>query len=129
MIKDDRILKPRLRHCPFCGDAGAPELLRIGAIAFVRCNHCKAEGPYLRLEDFLPYSFSVLTADAKNAAWDDAEKSAIDRAAIAWNLRPWEGAYYPDELEGVEALARKLKLESSALYGRSCSDEAVPCGD
>ncbi len=106
MIKDDRILKPRLRLCPFCGASGAPKILRRGSVVLVKCNHCRAEGPHIFIEDFLPYDYYDLADADKSVAWDDAEKSAIDRAAIAWNSRPWEGAYYPEELEGLEQYAK-----------------------
>ncbi len=125
-MKDDRILKPRLRNCPFCGAYGAPEIRVSGSAAFVRCLACKAEGPWFDVSDYLPGDFHELSGEEQDRSWEDAKISAQHKAIIAWNGRPWEGAYFPEELEDLD---RKMKLESGALYGASCSEEAAPCGD
>ena len=124
-MKDDRILKPRLRLCPFCGASGAPELRTSGAVAFVHCNTCRADGPVIDIPDYIADDFHSMTREEQDREWSDATIAAQHNAMKAWNGRPWEGSYSPDELA---ALDRKMKLKSGALYGASCSEEAGECG-
>lgn len=69
--------------------------------------------------------------DEHDTEWNAAKIAAQIKAINAWNARPWEGAYFPEELED---LYRKMKLESGALYGSNARNalealEADPCGD
>ena len=124
-MKDDRILKPRLRLCPFCGSTGAPELRTSGAAAFVHCNTCRADGPVFDITDCIGDYFHSMTEEEQDLEWSNATLAAQHNAMIAWNGRPWEGSYFPDELEDLD---RMMKQESDALYGASCSEESEPCG-
>lgn len=126
MIKDDRIFKPRLRLCPFCGASGMQELMSPGAVAFVRCNACLAKGPTFAIGGYLRDDFRSMTQAEQDEEWKNATIAAKHNAMIQWNRRPWEGSYFPEDLEDLE---RKMKQESGALYGKSCSEDAVPCGD
>ncbi len=137
-MKDDRILKPRLRLCPFCGASGAPELITSGAAAFVRCHVCGAEGPRFDVTEYLSEDFHNMKGEDLDREWTKAKIAVKHNAMKAWNGRPWEGAYFPEELENLERKAEQsnttnahnaLKLESGALYGASCSEAAEPCGD
>lgn len=116
MLKDDRILKPRLRLCPFCGESGHPELRVSGAAVFVRCNVCRAEGPWYDITEYLSDDFHALTPEEKDDEWSNATMAAQHDAMKSWNGRPWEGQYFPEELEDLE---RKMKQEGGALYGSS----------
>ena len=124
-MKDDRIQKPRLRLCPFCGAAGAPELRISGSAAFVRCAVCKGEGPWFDVSEYLRDDFHRMNLEEQDEEWDNAAIAAQHNAMKAWNGRPWEGSYFPEELEDLD---RKMKRESGALYGASCSEEAGECG-
>lgn len=124
-MKDDRILKPRLRLCPFCGQMGLAELRTSGAVAFVRCARCRCDGPESQIDAYLPDDFHQLSGVEQDIAWSDATIEAQHRAMIAWNGRPWEGSYFPEELEDLE---KHAKTHSAALYGKSCSEEVAECG-
>ena len=125
-MKDDRIQKPRLRLCPFCGAAGDPVLRKSGVVAFVHCNTCGADGPVFDILDYISRPTSTAwTGEDQDREWSDATRAAQHNAMKAWNGRPWEGSYFPEELEDLE---RKMKLESGALYGASCSEETGEWG-
>lgn len=131
-MKDDRILKPRLRLCPFCGEVGYPELMTSAGAAFVvRCNICRAEGPWFDICEYLPEDLHDMTFEEQDREWINAKIAAQHNAMKAWNDRPWEGSYFPEELEDLD---RKMKQESGALYGSNARNaldtlEADPCGD
>lgn len=109
-MKDDRIQKPRLRLCPFCGALGRAELRTSGAVAFVRCARCGGEGPVSQIDVYLPDDFHHLSADEQDTAWSDATIEAQHRAMIAWNGRPWEGTSFPEELDNLERIAAQRRL-------------------
>lgn len=94
-------------------------------MAFVRCTVCKAEGPLFDIAEYLTDDFHEMTGAEQDQEWSDATMAAQHNAMKAWNGRPWEGSYFPDELEVLE---RKMKVESGALYGASCLEESEPCG-
>lgn len=102
-MKDDRILNPRLRLCPFCGAAGMPELITSGGVAFVSCKVCKADGPVFAIGDYLRDDFHDMSASDQDMEWGDATVAAMHNAMKAWNYRPWEGSYWPADLEKIDA--------------------------
>ncbi len=117
----DRILKqPRLRLCPFCGASGAPELITSGTAAFVRCNVCGAEGPRFDVAEYLSEDFYNMKGEDLDREWTKAKIAAKHNAMKAWNGRPWEGSYFPEELEDLD---RKMKQESGALYGATARED------
>ena len=69
--------------------------------------------------------FHSMTKEEQDWEWSDATRAAQHKAMKAWNGRPWEGSNFPDELEDLD---RKMKQESGALYGASCSEESGECG-
>lgn len=93
----------KLRLCPFCGAGGVPVLKRSGAACFVHCNVCGSEGPTEKIFDYMPIKPSDLSEAADiNELWEEAEKHALEIAAHKWNVRPWEGNFWPEDLERME---------------------------
>lgn len=99
-----------------------------GAAAFVRCNVCRAEGPWFDITEYLSEDFHEMKGEEHDREWINAKIAAQHNAMKAWNGRPWEGSYFPEELEDLERKAEQsnttnasnaLKLEGGALYGRS----------
>lgn len=92
----------QLRLCPFCGDGGAPAIMRSGAVCFVRCIVCRAEGPVERIDDNIRNDFHELSPEEQDAEWTRAQTQAAELAAIRWNNRAWEGNFWPEDLERMD---------------------------
>lgn len=99
----------RLRLCPFCGAAGRPEVRRSGAIAFVRCQVCLADGPSIYVEDFISDCFHDLTPEEQDTEWNNAISAAMLEAVKGWNGRHWESNCFPEDLE---RMAEKMEQEA-----------------
>lgn len=93
----------KLRLCPFCGAGGDPVIKRSGAACFVHCNVCGSDGPTEKIFDYMPIQISDISeAENITEAWEDAERCALEIASHKWNLRAWEGNFWPEDLERME---------------------------
>lgn len=88
-----------LKNCPFCGAVPQPAY-RQGAICSVRCLSCNAEGPYVRVYDYLNCD-----AEITDELWNAAIDTANEEAAKRWNFRPYTGTLTEEELTEMEAEA------------------------
>lgn len=92
----------KLRLCPFCGAAGSPQVMSSGAAAFVRCKVCRTEGPWYDICEYLPDDFHDMNGGDQDREWINATIAAKHSATIDWNRRPWEGSFFPEDLERME---------------------------
>lgn len=127
-MKDDRILKPRLRLCPFCGASGAPELRKSGAVAFVHCNACRADGPVFGIDEYISNEFHDMCGADQDEDWRNATIAAQHDAMKAWNRRPWEGSYFPEELDDMEKRKKVIRCRECVYQeGSNADDETMFC--
>lgn len=83
----------RTRLCPFCG---GDDFKIIGQAVFsVACKTCGATGP---AQDAWAAYRTGMTDDEMNEMIHAAQRNAFE----AWNRRPWQGNFFPDELEVTE---------------------------
>lgn len=81
----------KLRLCPFCGSVNVRVI--VSGVACVRCDDCGAEGPAVD-----PYYGYEVTEDNI----DELQEAGRKLAASKWNLRPWEGNFWPEDLEQMD---------------------------
>lgn len=81
----------KLRLCPFCGSENVRTFT--GGCVCVICEDCGASGPSVD-----PYYGYEVTEDNIDALQEDGRKLAASK----WNLRPWEGNFWPEDLERMD---------------------------